>query len=248
MDEKLVRTRQKSPLETMASGIAHELNNILYPILIYTELLLTRAEADSEEHADLSEILDCANRAGDLMSKIHMYSGQIESNKEESDIVAIITEAMKSIRTDKSQTVTFEETICRDKLSVTCDAAQITLVLKHLCTNAVQAVADTGVIKIDLESATLNAFECFDGTILSGEHARLAVADNGSGMHEATLARIFDPFFTTHTQATGLGLSTVVGIVRSHGGGLSVSSKPDVGTSIEVYLPLAEGNTQELPD
>ena len=232
----------------MASGIAHELNNILYPILIYTELLLTKAEADSEEHADLSEILDCANRAGDLMSKIHMYSGQIESNKEKSDIVAIITEAMKSIRTDKSQTVTFEEQICSDKLSVLCDPAQITLVLKHLCTNAVQAIAEKGKVKISLESATLDAFECFDGTILTGRHARLTVTDNGIGMHEATLARIFDPFFTTHAQATGLGLSTVVGIVRSHGGGLSVSSKPDVGTSIEVYLPIAERTIEELPE
>ena len=95
---------------------------------------------------------------------------------------------------------------------------------------------------------TLEAFECFDGTILSGRHARLTVADNGIGMHEATLARIFDPFFTTHTQATGLGLSAVVGIVRSHGGGISVSSKKDVGTSIEIYLPLSDGNTEELSE
>ena len=248
MNEKLVRSRQKSPLETMASGIAHELNNILYPILIYTELLLTKAEADSEDHADLSEILDCANRAGDLMSKIHMYSGHIESSKKDCDVVAIITEATKSIRTDIPQTVTFEEQICSDEMQVLCDAAQITLVLKHLCTNSVQAISDNGKIKVSLESATLDAFECFDGIILSGRHARLTVTDNGVGMHEATLARIFDPFFTTHTQATGLGLSTVVGIVRSHGGGLSVSSKPDVGTSIEVYLPLAESITQELPE
>jgi signal transduction histidine kinase len=231
----------------MASGIAHELNNILYPILIYTELLLGKAEADSEEHADLSEILDCANRAGDLMSKIHMYSGHIENSKKDSDLVAIITEAMKSIRTDKPQTVTFEEQFCSDKMPVLCDAAQITLVLKHLCTNAVQAVAVTGKIAIGLELATLNAFECFDGTILSGKYARLTVSDNGIGMNEATLARIFDPFFTTHTQATGLGLSAVVGIVRSHEGGISVSSKPDVGTSIEVCLPLAERIKEGLP-
>ncbi len=232
----------------MASGIAHELNNILYPIFIYTELLLTKAEVESEEHADLSEILDCANRARDLMSKILMYSGQIESSKRNFDFVAIITEAMKSIRTDTPPTVKLEERICNGKIPVLCDAAQITLVLKHLCTNAVQAVAGKGKIKISVESATLNAFECFDGTILSGGHARLTVADNGVGMHEATLARIFDPFFTTHTQATGLGLTAVVGIVRNHDGGISVSSKPDIATSIEVYLPLAEGFMEELPE
>ena len=182
------------------------------------------------------------------MSKIHMYSGHIESSKKDCDVVAIVTDATKSIRTDIPQTVTFEEQICSDEMHVLCDAAQITLVLKHLCTNSVQAISDKGKVKVSLDSATLDAFECFDGTILSGRHARLTVTDNGVGMHEATLARIFDPFFTTHTQATGLGLSTVVGIVRSHGGGLRVSSKPDVGTSIEVYLPLAEGDTEELPE
>jgi signal transduction histidine kinase len=117
-----------------------------------------------------------------------------------------------------------------------------------LCTNAVQAIADVGEIRVTLKSVTLEGFECFDGTILSGEHARLVVTDNGAGMNEATLARIFDPFFTTHAQATGLGLSTVIGIVRSHGGGISISSKPDIGTTIEVFLPLAEGSIEKLPE
>ena len=246
MDETLVRSRQKSPLETMASGIAHELNNFLYPILIYTDLLLKKAEVGSEEHADLTEILDCANRAGDLMSKIHMYSGHIESHKKDSDLVAIITEAMKSIREDTPEAGAFEVQICSEKMPAFCDADQITLALKHLCANAVQAITNTGKIKVSLESATFDAFECLDGTILSGRHAKLTVADNGVGMHEGTLARIFDPFFTTHTQATGLGLSAVVGIVRSHRGGISVSSKPEVGTSIEVYLPLAEDDLEDL--
>ena len=127
-----------------------------------------------------------------------------------------------------------------------CDATQISQVLKNLCTNAIQAITDVGEIEVTLKPVTLEAFECFDGTILSGGHARLVVTDNGAGMNEATLARIFDPFFTTHSQATGLGLSTVIGIVRSHGGGISISSKPDIGTTIEVFLPLADGNEEEL--
>jgi len=95
---------------------------------------------------------------------------------------------------------------------------------------------------------TLEGFECFDGTRLSGGHARLVVADNGIGMHEATLARIFDPFFTTQAQATGLGLSTVIGVVRGHEGGISVSSSPDSVTTFEVFLPLAEVILEELPE
>jgi signal transduction histidine kinase len=247
MNKKLGRSRQRNPLDTMASGIAHELNNILTPISIYTNLLLDKAEAGSEEYSDLSEILDATHRAGDLIAKIRIYSGHIESTKKVSDLVAIISEAMKSIRAAKPVTITFKEQICGDKMPVHCDAAQISQVLTNLCANAVQAIADVGEIKITLESAMLEGFECFDGTILSGGHVRLVVTDNGTGMNEATLARIFDPFFTTHVQATGLGLSTVIGIVRSHGGGISISSKPGIGTTIEVFLPLAEGNIEEAP-
>ncbi len=247
MDGKPERSRQRNPLDTMASGIAHELNNILTPISIYTNLLLDKAEAGSEEYSDLSEILDATRRAGDLITKIRIYSGHIESTKKVSDLVAIFGEGMKSIRAAIPVTVAFEEQICVDKMPVLCDAAQISQVLTNLCTNAVQAIADVGEIKVTLESVTLEGFECFDGTILSGEHARLVVTDNGAGMNEATLARIFDPFFTTHKQATGLGLSTVTGIVRSHGGGISISSKPLIGTTVEVFLPLAEGSIEELP-
>ena len=248
MDENLPRSKQKKALDTMASGIAHELNNILYPILIYTKLHLNKAEVGGEEYVDLSEILDCAHRGEDLISKIHTYCGHIESTKKVSDLVPIIIAAMKSLRTAKPATIEFKEQICGNKMPATCDAAQILQVLTNLCTNAVQAIADIGEINITLESMTLEGFECLDGTILSGEHARLVVTDNGAGMSEATLARIFDPFFTTHSQATGLGLSTVIGIVRSHNGGICVSSKPGIGTTFEIFLPLAQGNLEELPE
>lgn len=241
MREELISSKQRSPLETMASGTAHELNNILYPILIYTNMLLDKAEAGSEEFSDLNEILDCAHRAEDLMAKICMYSGRIESDKKNCNLVDVVTGALKSIRENQPQAVNIEAKICADKMPVSVDAAQVTEILAHLCTNAVEAIGDTGDIKICLEPASLEAFECFDGSVLSGEHARLTVTDNGVGMHQATLARIFDPFFTTHTQATGLGLSVVTGLVRCHAGGISVYSKPDVGTSIEIYLPLVEG-------
>ena len=243
MNERLGRASQKNPLDTLASGVAHELNNILYPMMIYSNLLLDKAEAGSEEYLDLSEIIACAHRAGDLMSKIRMYCGHIESSKTDCDLVTVITKAMESIREVNHRSVTFEVQICGDEIPANCDAGQITQVLTHLCANAVQAVTDRGEIRITLEPATLTAFECFDGTILSGEYARLTVTDNGVGMNEAVLARIFDPFFTTLTQATGLGLSVVIGLVRCHRGGISIFSKPNIGTSIEVYLPLAEGET-----
>jgi len=144
MDEKLVRSRQKSPLETMASGIAHELNNILYPILIYADLLLTKAEVGSEDYSDLGEIIECAHRAENLIAKIRTYSGHIESSKEIADLVAITSEAMKSIRASIPETITIEEQICSATMPVFCDASQVSQVLTHLCTDAVAAIEGVG--------------------------------------------------------------------------------------------------------
>lgn len=248
MHEQSSQSTRKTPLDTMASGIAHELNNILYPILIYANLLLKKAEPGSDDYSDLKEILDCAHRAGDLIAKIRTYSGRIESNKKTSDLRAIINEAMQSIRAAGPAGITFEGRYSGESISVFCDASQVSQVLTNLCRNSVAAIEGDGKIAITLEPTTLQGTECLDGTRLSGDHARLVVSDTGTGMNEATLSRVFDPFFTTQTEAVGLGLSTVIGIVRSHEGGIRVSSKPDIGTSFEIYLPLADDAIGEMSE
>ena len=248
MQEFPDQSKPKTPLDTMASGIAHELNNILYPIFIYANLLLKKAEPGSEDYSDLSEILKCANRAKDLIAKIRTYSGRIESDKEIADVAEIIRDTAKTICASGPSIIKFEEKICGDAVPILCDASQVSQVLTNLCKNAVEAIPGSGTIKIALDSTTLDNHVCLDGTRLSGAYARLVVSDNGVGMNEATLARVFDPFFTTQKRAAGLGLSTVTGIVRSHGGGTCVTSRPDVGTSFEIFLPIAEGTTQDLPE
>ena len=131
-------------------------------------MLLDKAEAGSEEFSDLNEILDCAHRAEDLMAKICMYSGRIESDKKTCDLVDVVTGALKSIRENQPKAVKIEDQIWDEKMPVFVDAAQVEKILAHLCTNAIQAVGDTGDIKISLEPAMLEAFECFDGSTLSG--------------------------------------------------------------------------------
>ena len=245
VNERPDQLRRKTPLDTMASGIAHELNNILYPIFIYANLLLKKAEPAGEDYSDLTEILKCANRAKDLITKIRTYSGRIESDKEIADVAEIVRDTAKSIRASGPSTVKFEEQICDQAVPVLCDASQVSQVLTNLCKNAVEAIPGAGTIRIALDSTTLDDLECLDGTRLSGAHAGLVVSDNGVGMNQATLARVFDPFFTTQKQAAGLGLSTATGIVRSHGGGICVTSKPDIGTTFEIFLPLAEGIAEQ---
>ncbi len=120
----------------------------------------------------------------------------------------------------------------------------------NLFTNAEQAILGSGEIKIAIDTVEIERLRCVRGEFLGGTFARLTVTDNGVGMDDKTCAKMFDPFFTTKEagHGTGLGLSTVLGIVRNRGGGITVSCKLGIGTKIEIYLPLAEGMPDESRD
>jgi CheY-like chemotaxis protein len=133
---------------------------------------------------------------------------------------------------------------------VFCNSSQLYQVLVNICTNAGQAISGSGKIEVALDSSEFAGVVCFDGTEIHGNYCRLTVTDNGLGMDDKTQAKIFDPFFSTREvgQGTGLGLSTVFGIVQEHEGGIKVSSEADKGTTFEVFLPLAEGPVEKLPN
>jgi len=135
-------------------------------------------------------------------------------------------------------------------MPVFCDSTQMYQVVVDICTNAGQAILDGGKITITLDSSELAGIVCFDGTKIHGNYCRLTVTDSGVGMDDETQAKIFDPFFTTREvgQGTGLGLSTVFGIVQGHEGGIKVTSEPDKGSIFEIFLPLAEGSVEKLPE
>ncbi len=184
------------------------------------------------------------------MSQILVFGRNGRTGEQICDFVSVANEAMRLLRPALPETIKIELNHSIAKLPVLCDASQLYQVLVNLINNAEQAISGIGKIEVALDTVNIEKLECIHGTLLDGSFARLTVTDNGIGMDNETCARMFDPFFTTKDtgQGTGLGLSTVFGIVQNHGGGVTVSSKLGAGTTVVVLLPMAEDVPEESRD
>lgn len=242
VEEQLRQSQKMEALGILSGGIAHDFNNLLYPITLNSELLLEDSDADSEEYQLLVDIVSSASKAKELISEILNFSRQSDSVNDTCDFTPVANDATKFARAALPESITIESTLDDVEIPVACESTQLYQVLVNLFTNAGQAISDDGVIKITLAAEEVEQFNCFDGTLLHGDFARFTMTDNGIGMDSETRAKMFDPFFTTRDSAhgTGLGLSTVFGIIQRHGGGISVSSTPGIGTTIEILLPLGD--------
>ncbi len=248
------RREKLAALGQLAGGVGHDFNNVLTPIIGFSELLMDQFSTDSQEYSHLKVILGSAKRAADLVSQILIFGRESEEKKVECQLNSIVDEVVKLIRVTLPVTITIHERI-EDANLVLADATQMHQVLMNLCINAGQAMPEGGELEISLENVELDNVACYLGEGLSGPHVRISVADTGVGMDENTLAHLFEPFFTTKDvgKGTGLGLSTVLGIVVKHGGGICVSSQPGKGSTFEVLLPAvetAEGEpiVSQIPD
>ena len=241
-EEQLRQSQKMEALGTLSGGIAHDFNNMLYPIIVNANLLLENHKADSEEYALLSDIVNSSMKAKDLVSQILIFGRRGDSIDRVNNFVSIVNEAMKLLRPALPETISIERNIPNSAIPVLCDSSQLYQVIVNLFTNAQQAISGSGEIVVTLDTVEIEQLVCVDGTLLGGEFARLTISDNGAGIDNETLSKMFDPFFTTKSvgQGTGLGLSTVFGIVQSHRGGITVSSEIGVATTFVVYLPVAE--------
>jgi signal transduction histidine kinase/ActR/RegA family two-component response regulator len=237
---------------TLAGGIAHDFNNILFPIIGYTELTLDEVAEGSPTHRNLEEILKAANRAKELVKQILTFSRQNGRERKPIRIQVVIQEALRLLRASIPTTI---EILC--DLDEHCnpilgDPTQIHQVLMNLCTNAYQAMQETGGrLEIRLEGTTIGYEETTKHIgIKMGPHLHLTVKDEGVGMESSVLERIFEPYYTTKEpgKGTGLGLSVIHGIVKNHGGFITVESTPGKGSAFHVYLPaldVAEVDAEE---
>ena len=230
---------------TLAGGIAHDFNNILAAIIGYSEMALTDSPKFSASEGYLQQVLKAGLRAKDLVQQILAFSRmKIHQERIPTAIQPLIVEALKLLRASLPSTIEIRQNISDEDGMVLGDATEIHQVLINLCTNAAQAMEEKGgVLEISLSEETIdsNAPGTPEG-LSSGQYIRLTVCDTGHGMDPGILDRIFDPYFTTKEvgRGSGLGLAVVHGIVKNHGGAVTVSSKPGEGTTFVVYLPKTQ--------
>ena len=242
------KLRQRQKLETvgvLAGGIAHEFNNILLPIFLYTEQAMNDLPADSPIRAHLERVLKSAKRAKSLVQHILTFSRQaVEQEYELLDMKLIVEEALELLRALIPSTVELKVNMVATACMINADRHQIHQLVMNLCSNAYQALDDSGgCISVTLEHFTVNKQFSLDHHHLPvGKYIRMSISDTGHGIKQSHLERIFEPFYTTRTvgKGTGLGLSVVHGIAVSHKGEISVESEAENGTTFYVFLPEIE--------
>lgn len=240
--ESALRQAQKmEAIGTLAGGIAHDFNNILTPILGYAELIQATTTDDSVAGKDIKEIIKATKRAIDLVGQILTFSRRKEHKLQQVTIQPILKETLKLLRATIPTSIEIRQRIAPDCGAVLADPTQIHQIIMNLCTNAYHAMQEKGgTLAVSLQPVTLQQNDIPGKfTLQPGEYVRLEVSDSGSGMSQDVLNRIFEPYFSTKAEGkgTGLGLSVVLGIVKGHGGDITVSSEPGQGTTFQVYLP-----------
>jgi len=242
LERQLHHAQKLEALGTLAGGIAHDLNNTLQPILALSQLALDRHPEGGEDREDLELIHGASVRARDLVRQIVAFSRKQTIERKSIDAASIVREALRLLRVTLPATITVVEEIA-DVPPLFGDSGQINQVIVNLVTNAAQAIGEgNGTIGVSL--ALDRASSPTDA-----QTVRIAVRDSGCGMDQATMERIFEPFFTTKKvgEGTGLGLSVVHGIVKSHGGTVEVESRPGAGTCVTVHLPVRGDRKERAP-
>jgi PAS domain S-box-containing protein len=249
LEKRLAQAQKMEAIGTLAGGIAHDFNNILSAIMGYTELSLIDIQQDSAVSNNLKQVLKAGGRAKELVQQILTYSRQRENEMQPIKINLIVNEALKLLRASLPSTIRINNNITSN-LAVMSDPTNIHQVIMNLCTNAGHAMQENGgLLEVSLSDVAIDADFTKDHPGLNpGKFVRLTVSDTGHGMSPEVIERIFDPFFSTKKkgEGTGMGLSVVHGIVKSHGGTLTVDSTPGQGSVFKAFFPAIE--SEWVPD
>jgi len=245
MEEELRQSQKLQSIGTLAGGIAHDLNNLLVPILGLTELTMEDLEPEGRHYRNLANVIAAAERARRLVEQILAFSRRDMPSRRLVKLGDIVPEVMPLLRSGVSSSVAIRDKIDPRTPDILADATQLHQVLMNLASNAADAMGIRGgSINIEVSPATLDTAFCLRyANMTPGPAAMLRVSDTGKGMDAETAKRIFEPFFTTKGvgEGTGLGLSVVHGIVTAHGGAIMVDSAVGKGTTFTIYFPAAMG-------
>jgi len=250
MENRLRQSQKMESIGTLAGGIAHDFNNILSVVIGFTELSINKVKDRPDVQKSLNMVLDASDRAKDLVSQILTFSRSKPINKEQIEAAPIVKEVCKFMRSSLPTTIEIKQDIKAKNDCIMSDPIQFQQILMNLCTNAGQAMQETGgVLEVILEETKLK-----EGDLLSypslkpGPYLKLSVKDTGPGISKENLERIFEPYFTTKKagEGTGLGLAVVHGVVKNYGGDIKIYSELGKGTVFHVLFPTTKEIKKDL--
>jgi two-component system, cell cycle sensor histidine kinase and response regulator CckA len=248
LEANLREAQKMDAVGRLAGGVAHDFNNMLMVILGNTEQALTQIDVSHPLYEDLLKIQKAALHSAQLTSQLLAFARRQMVAPKVLDLNDLVAATLKMLERLIGEDVTLTWTPGAHLWPVRLDPTQVDQVLANLCVNARDAIAGVGRIMIVTRNTTLGAAWPRHPEALPGDYVVLSVSDTGSGIPKEILDRLFEPFFTTKAlgRGTGLGLSTVYGIVRQNGGFIDVSSTPGVGTVFAVHLPRYAGDAERL--
>ncbi|MBE6905225.1 MAG: response regulator [Ruminococcaceae bacterium] len=242
-EEQIQHSQRLQTIGTLTSGIAHEFNNLLTPIMGYSGMLLESAEPEGELHEDLEEIFTSAQKAKEIIQQITTLSRKSVGHTFKSiELHSFLLHAVRMVRSMLPAGVLMDVNLCFKEAHILGNETQLNQVILNLCTNAFQAIGQKPDGKVTITGVVVRAQDLPAGTLTGGfEHyVQLTFRDNGCGIEKRLLDRIFDPFFTTKKtgEGTGLGLSIAQSIIEGHSGYIVVESTVGRGTVFTIYIPV----------
>jgi PAS domain S-box-containing protein len=244
LEQQYLRAQRLESIGALSSGIAHDLNNILSPILMAVQLL--QKQFTDERSQRLLGMLEAnAERGGEMIKQVLSFARGIGGEGAPLQPGHLIREIIRILKETFPKSIVVESNVPTELLTISGDATQIHQVLMNLCVNARDAMPHGGTLRLEAENTYLDEqYASMVPDAQPGAYVIITISDTGTGIPAEIRDKIFDPFFTTKAQGTGtgLGLSTVAGIVKSHGGFVNVSSEPGEGTQFKVYLPALESS------
>jgi|HubBroStandDraft_6_1064221.scaffolds.fasta_scaffold29483_2 PAS domain S-box-containing protein len=241
LEEQLHHSQRLEAVGRLAGGVAHDFNNLLMVIQGYSQMLLDSMHPGDPARGDLEQIAKAATRATDLTHQLLAFSRRQVARPLPVNLNTLVEDMDRMLRRVLGEDVQLVANLAPTLKSVRVDPGQIEQVILNIAVNARDAMPHGGMLTIETAGVRLSdEIERDSLSPKAGDYALLSIADTGLGMEASVVARVFEPFFTTKEQGTGLGLSTSYGIIKQSGGEIWVDSKPGVGSTFRIYLPVVE--------